>query len=59
MCAGTSNATAVNGVKGLSPTFGGGLKDQDLGAWGCEWGAVKIKITVQLGLNGEAWIDPV
>ena len=48
--AGTYNVSAVDGLRFLSVTLGGGFKDQDLGTWGCEWGAVEIKGTVQLGL---------
>ena len=56
--AGTSDVTAVDVVRGPSATLGRGFEDQDLGAWGCEWGAVEIKGTVQLGLCREAWVDP-
>ena len=58
MFSGTSNVLSVDGVRGQIATLGGGLEDQDLGVWGCEWGAVEIKSTFQLGLSGEAWIDP-
>ena len=50
----TYNVPAVNDVRGPSEMLGGGLKYQELGSWGCEWGAVEIKGTVQLGLSGEA-----
>ena len=55
--AGISNVPAVDGMRGPSATLSGGLEDQDLGAWVCEWGAVEIKGTVQLVLRGEAWVD--
>ena len=55
--AGTSNVPAIDGVRGPSVTLGRGFEDQDFGAWGCNWGAVEIKVTVQLGLHGEAWVD--
>ena len=40
--AGTSNVASVDGVRVPSVTLGGGLKDQDLGTCGCEWGAFEI-----------------
>ena len=40
--AGTSNVAAVDGVRVPSVTLGGGLKDQNLGTCGCEWGAFEI-----------------
>ena len=38
--AGKSDVPAADGVRGSSATLVGGLKYQDLGTWGCEWGAV-------------------
>ena len=52
----TSDLPAADGVRGPSATLGGSLEYQYLGAWGCEWGAVEIKGTVQLGLRGEGWV---
>ena len=56
--AGTSDVPAVDGMRCPSETSGGALKYQDLFVWGCKLNAVEIKVTVQLGHSGEAWIDP-
>ena len=56
---GTLDVPAVDGVRGPSATLLGGIEDQYLGVWRCEWYAVEIKGTVQLVLRGEAWIDSV
>ena len=40
---GTSNVPAVYGVRFPSATLGGGFEDQDLGAWGCQWGASGVR----------------
>ena len=62
--AGTYSVPAVDGMRGPSVTLGGVLEYQYRGAWGCEWGAVEIKGTINLGLSGEVliylgWLDKV
>ena len=56
---GSAEIPALNAIRRPGATSGGGLKYEHLGARGCEWRFVKIKSTVELGLDREERVDAI
>ena len=54
---GSADIPALNAMRRLGETGGGGFKDEHLGASRREWRFVQIKSTVELGLGREARVD--